>query len=98
MLGLLVGRNLIFESPLSLEEATTRLQREIAAPEWRVYENRQQSFIGTLANGRFHMVRLVRGKNSFRPMIDGQLTPAMNGCRVDVRLKLPATSIFACAL
>jgi hypothetical protein len=38
------GRKLIFESPLTLEEATRRLQNEIAVLEWRVYENRQQSF------------------------------------------------------
>jgi hypothetical protein len=99
MLDLLFGgRHLVFESPLTLEEATGRLQNEIAVPEWRVYENRRQSFIGTFANGRFHMVRLVHGKNSFRPMIDGQLSPAMNGCRVDVRLKLPPVAVVACAL
>ena len=99
MLDLLSGgRNLHFESPLTLDEATRRLQNEIAAPEWRVYEDRQQSFVGTLANGRFHMIRLVRGKNSFRPMIDGQLSPAVNGCRVDVRLKLPAAAVAACAV
>ena len=92
------GRNLVFDSPLTLEEAARRLQTEIAAPDWRLYENRQQPFVGTFTNGRFHMVRLVRGKNSFRPMIDGQLSPSMNGCRVNVRLKLPAVAVVACAL
>jgi hypothetical protein len=92
------GRNLIFESPLSVEEATARLHHDIAAPEWRVYENRQQPFIGTFADGRFHVARRVRGKNSFRSMIDGQLSPSVNGCRVNVRLKLPAVAVVACAL
>jgi hypothetical protein len=63
-----------------------------------MFGRRQQSFVGTLANGRFQMVRLVRGKNSFRPTIDGELSPAMNGCRVDVRLKLSAVALFACVL
>ena len=99
MLDLLFGgRNLTFESRLTLEEATRRLQNEIAAPGWGMSENRQQSFIGTFANGRFHMVRLVRGRNSFRPMIIGQLSPVMNGCRVNVRLKLSAVAIVACVL
>jgi hypothetical protein len=92
------GRRLVFESPLTLEDATKRLQNEIAAPKWRVYENRRQSFIGTFADGRFQAIRLVGGKNSFRPMIDGRLSASANGCRVDVRLKMPAVAVVACVL
>ena len=92
------GRHVTFESPLRMEEATLRLQRDIANPEWRPFENRPQSFFGTFADGRFHMQRLIRGRNAFRPVIDGRLSPAVNGCRVDARLKLPATGVFACVL
>jgi hypothetical protein len=107
MLDLLVGgRKLVFESPLSLEDATRRLQQEITPSgvraewrrplEYRVFEKRPQSFIGTFADGRFHMVRLVRGRGSIRPWIDGQLARAVNGCRVDVRLKLPTLAFISC--
>ena len=99
------GRDLVFASPLSLEEATRRLHREIAPSgvraawrrpmEWRMFEKRPQSFIGTFADGRFHMVRLIRGRGSIRPWIDGQLTRAVNGCLVHVRLKMPALAIVA---
>jgi len=99
MLDLLFGgRKLMFESPLNLQEATTRLQQDLAAPEWRVYENRQQAFVGALADGRFHLMRLVRGKHSFRPMIDGQMSPTVNGCRITARLTLPPGAVVACVL
>ena len=100
------GRHLVFASPLSLEEATRRLEREIVPPrvqvewrrpmEWRAFEKRPQSFIGTFADGRFHMVRLIRGRGSIRPWIDGMLSRAVSGCHVDVRLKVPAIAIVAC--
>jgi hypothetical protein len=99
------GRNLVFASPLSLEEATKRLQREITPPgvraewrrpmEWRMFEKRPQSFIGTFADGRFHMVRLVRGRGSIRPWMDGKLSRAFHGCSVEVRVKMPALAIIA---
>jgi len=99
------GRQLTFNSPLSLEEATTRLQRELTPPtvapwrqsmEYRIFEKRPQSFIGTLSDSRFHMVRLLRGRGSIRPWIDGTLSRAGNGCRVDVRVKMSTLGIIAC--
>ena len=99
------GRSLVFASPLSLEEVTTRLQREIVPPtiraewrrpmEWRMFDKRPQSFIGTFADGRFHMVRLERGRGSVRPWIDGRLSRTVNGCLAEVRLKMPALAIGA---
>lgn len=99
MLELLFGgRNLVFESPLSLEDATARLQREITTPEWRMLENRRQLFMGTFAGGRFHMFRLASRRNSFKPTIDGTLTRTVNGCRVNARLKLAPADLFAVSL
>ena len=95
MLDLLFGgRKLIFESPLSLEDATARLQREIAAPEWRMFENRRQLFIGTFAGDRFRIARLVPRQHAFRSTIDGTLSRAEHGCRVNARLKLAPMDLF----
>src|SRR5262245_44778255 len=63
--------------------------------EYRVVEKRPQSLIGTFANGRFHVVRLLRDWGSIRPRIDGTLSRTVNGCQVDVRLKTPALAIAA---
>jgi len=99
------GRHIVFESPLSLEEATTRLEREITPPtvrsEWRrpmerrMFEKRPQSFIGTFADDRFHVVRLTRGRSSIRPWVDGTLSRSTRGCRVAVQLKMPTVALVA---
>jgi hypothetical protein len=92
------GRRLAFESPLSREEVTRRLQREVAPPAWTWYEQRPQLFEGTFADDRFRMVRLVRGRNSFRPVIEGRLLPGRNGVRIEVQLKLHPLVLILCGL
>lgn len=84
------GRRLVIDSPLSVEEVTQRLGREVAprAMELRFREPRQQRFEGTFADGQFSFVRLVRGRNSFRPWMKGRLTRGPAGTRVDVHLQL----------
>ena len=89
MLNLLYpGRQLVLDSPLAVDEVTRRLQREIASPEWRLWENRPQMFQGTFENGRFGMMRLVRGRNSFRPVMTGLVSQGQTGTRLVVRLQL----------
>ena len=82
------GRSLVFETALGADEVTRRLAREVTPPKWQHQETRTQLFEGTFADGRFHMVRLVRGRNSFRPVIEGRLSPTPRGTRIDVQLRL----------
>jgi hypothetical protein len=84
------GRRLIIDSPLSVEEVSQRLAHEVAPPamELRFREPRPQRFEGTFAGGQFSFVRLVRGRNSFRPWMKGRLSPQPNGSRLDVHLQL----------
>ena len=67
------GRKMVLESPLGVEELTRRLERE---------------FEGTFADRRFSMMRRVRGRNSFRSVVDGQILPESAGSRLNVRLRL----------
>jgi hypothetical protein len=67
------GRSIAFDSPLGAEELTRRLE---------------QAFDGTVADGRFSMMRRVRGRNSFRALVDGHIRPASRGSRLHVRLRL----------
>jgi len=92
------GRTLVFESSLSREEVTKRLQREIAPATSQWYENRPQLFEGTLSDGRFRMVRLVRGRNSFRPVVEGELVATPRGVRIDARLTLHPVVVGLCAI
>jgi hypothetical protein len=89
MLDLLFpGRRLAFDSALSLEEVTRRLQQEIAAPALPIFDRRTQTFQGRFADGRFWMKRIVKGRNSFNPLIEGELSRVAGGTRVEARLQL----------
>lgn len=99
MLDLLFrGRPLVFETGLGVDEVTRRLAREVVPPKWQFRETRTQLFEGTFSDGRFHMVRLVRGRNSFRPLIDGSVKPGPKGARVDVVLRLHPLVLGLCAV
>lgn len=88
MVDLILGRQLVFESPLSVQEMTARLRREIAEPTYYPFERRTNLFEGTLVDGRFRMVRLARGRNSLRPVISGRVSPGARGTQIDLRLRL----------
>lgn len=99
MLDLLFrGRALVFETELGVDEIARRLAREVVPPKWQFRETRTQMFEGTFSDGRFHMVRLVRGRNSFRPMIDGSVKAGPKGARVDVVLRLHPLVLGLCAV
>ena len=67
------GRPLVLDSPLGVEELTRRLEL---------------AFDGTFADGRVRMMRRVRGRNSFRAVVDGQILPRSGGSQLNVRLRL----------
>jgi hypothetical protein len=67
------GRSIVLDSPLGVEEVTRRLEA---------------AFDGTFGDGRFWMMRRVRGRNSFRPVVDGQILPRPWGSRLNARLRL----------
>ena len=82
------GRSVAFESSLALEEVTHRLQPEITSPASPFFDRRTQLFQGTFADGRFHMMRIVKGRNSFNPVIRGQVSRVAGGTRVEAHLQL----------
>jgi hypothetical protein len=89
MLDLLFpGRSVTFESALSLEDVTQRLQQEIAAPAWPIFDRRTQNFEGSFAGGRFRMRRIIKDRRSVNLMIKGQVSRAAAGTRVDVHLQM----------
>lgn len=94
----LSGRRLVFDSPLTPDQATERLRQQVTPPAWKLVEDRPQLFEGTFENGRFQMVRLVRGRNSFRPVIEGTLQPGNRGTRIDVRMKLHPLVVVFCGV
>jgi hypothetical protein len=67
------GRSIVFDSPLGVEAVSRRLELV---------------FDGAVADGRLRLMRRVRGRNSFRTLVDGRILPRSGGSRLDVRLRL----------
>ena len=83
------GRRVVLDSGLSLAEVTSRLEKEVTPPATPWFrDTRTQLFEGTFANGRFEMARLVKGRDSFRPMLYGQLSATPGGTRIEIRMQL----------
>jgi hypothetical protein len=99
MIDLVFGRRLTFHTPLTPGDLTTRLEREVAQPRLLSSARGTQLFEGSVADGRFRMMRSVRGRNSFRPVISGAVSSGERGTRVDVRLQLhPVVMVFCGAV
>lgn len=89
------GRTLLIDCPLTVDELTRRLEREVASPSAPRFERRQQAFQGTFADGQFKVIRVVTGRNSFRPWLTGRVLPGPNGARVEARLRMsPVVLVF----
>jgi len=87
---LLPYQKLLFNSPLSREELTRRLAREVSKSRWgfALFERRTELFEGTITSEGFKVSRIIRYRNSFLPVISGNFSPTANGVRVDVTLRL----------
>lgn len=98
MLDLVFGRRLVFQSTLTREDLMTRLEQQVAPPRLLSSQKGPHPFEGTVANGGFRMMRSVRGRNSFRPVISGSMASAAHGTRVDARLQLHPIVLALCAI
>jgi len=83
------GRMVVLDTGLNLAEVTSRLAREVTPPATPWFrDTRTQLFEGTFANGRFQMIRLVKGRNSFNPMLKGELSQTATGTRIHIQMQL----------
>ena len=87
---LLPYQKLLFNSPLSREELTRRLAREVSKSRWgfALFDRRTELFEGTITSEGFKVSRIIRYRNSFLPVISGNFSPTAKGVRVDVTLRL----------
>jgi hypothetical protein len=90
MIPLWPYQKLVFNSPLSREELTRRLAREVAKSRWgfALFERRKELFEGTITGEGFKISRIIRYRNSFLPVVQGNFSPIAKGIRVDVTLRL----------
>ena len=87
---LLPYQRLVFESQFSKEEILRRLTAEVARRRisFGVFENRRETFEGEVSENGFKISRIIRYRNSFRPIIEGEFFPLVKGVRIEVRMRL----------
>jgi hypothetical protein len=82
------GRRLRIVSPLAADEVTERLRSAIAPARWLRDDRQTSAFEGTFEGGQFRVVRRVKGRHSFRPVIHGRVAAAAAGTAIDLELRL----------
>jgi hypothetical protein len=88
MIPLLPYTQIVFESPLSKEEAVRRLTAEVASRSSGWFERRTEKFEGTVSAEDFQIRRIIRYRNSFLPVITGRFCPLVKGLRIEVSMRL----------
>ena len=89
MIPLWPYQKLVFNSPLSREELIRRLAREVSKSRWGLlFDRRRELFEGTITGEGFKISRIIRYRNSFLPVIQGNFSNTAKGVRVDVTLRL----------
>jgi hypothetical protein len=96
MIPLLPNKRLVFESPFSKEEIIRRLIVEVASRRRRsgIFEQRAEKFEGEVSETGFKISRIIRYRNSFRPIVEGQFFPLVKGVRIEVRMRLSMTILI----
>jgi hypothetical protein len=89
---LLPFETLVYHSTLSREDLITRLENEIEAEKpfkFGVF-NRSYSkpYIGKIQCNTFEIKRVIDYRNSFLPIIKGQIQTHTNGSKIDVKMNL----------
>jgi hypothetical protein len=87
------------ETRLSVTQALERLARVIRPPHsrWEAVEaglsweeEAVPPFVGRIDGNHFIIRRVIRYRNSFRPLISGRVAPVVSGSRIDIVLRLTA--------
>ncbi|HYX72204.1 MAG TPA: hypothetical protein VE732_05495 [Nitrososphaera sp.] len=55
---------------------------------WGLFERRTEKFEGEVSETGFKISRIIRYRNSFLPIVQGQFTPSVKGMRIEVRMRL----------
>ncbi|OXA76324.1 hypothetical protein SAMN05444397_10147 [Flavobacterium aquidurense] len=89
---LLPFEKLVYQSTLSKEELINHLQNEIEAEKSFGFGVQKSSYskpyIGKTNSNRFEIKRVVNYRNSFLPVIKGQIKDGINGAKINVKMGL----------
>ncbi|MBW8879966.1 MAG: hypothetical protein JF615_00695 [Asticcacaulis sp.] len=84
------------DSPLSLQEARSRLAASLEPKQFRFFYSGTKELEGTMTPHGFRVSRILRGRNSFNAQAIGEIDPAPRGSRIRVHLRMPIFVIIFC--
>ncbi len=83
---------LVYHSTLTKDELLAHLQNEIEAEKSFGFRSINHSYskpyIGKIYNNSFKIQRAISYRNSFLPVIKGQIKNDINGCKINVKINL----------
>ena len=83
------------DSPLPLPEAVAVLTANTSSSRWFRFRRPGTTFVGRVWESGFRLTRVVRGRDSFNPMLYGQLRASASGTHARVVMTLhPAVWVF----
>ena len=72
------------EATLPIREAVAAVQRVASRSDWRGRATANTPLIGTVHDRGFRLVRVVRGRDSFNPVLHGRFYPSLQGTRLRI--------------
>ncbi len=84
---LLPYERLELRSPLGPDEAAARLTAAVAARRWS-FKAPPEPFTGWVRGRQFEVMRTIRYRNSFLPVVTGEIAPDAAGARIRVVMRL----------
>lgn len=77
---------------LTFSEVLERLDEVVEPPKifrLTLFKRPAKPYEGTITGNTFKIGRIVNGRNSFLPVIEGEIHPQAPGCSVKIRISLP---------
>ena len=90
-------QNVTYRSPLSCEAAVQKLSEAVGPPQVALasyFTADPRPYNGTVKGTEFKILRTVKGRNSFRPVISGVIVPDSTGSVIAVKMRLHLSVII----
>jgi len=85
--------NLIYNSSLKKDELILRFKNEIETEKafgFGAYKHAySKPYIGSIYNNTFEIKRAINYRNSFLPVIKGEINDDLNGSKINIKMSLP---------
>ncbi|NJS11779.1 MAG: hypothetical protein HC789_16110 [Microcoleus sp. CSU_2_2] len=90
--SLLPFERLTIPTTLKLSEVLERLDEAVEPPKMfrmnLLFRRPNKPYEGTISGNTFKISRIIRGRNSFLPVIEGEIHPESFGCSIAIKMSL----------